>query len=175
MSDIAILTDAFQAALAGRTIVASEAPQTLVVRGTPTELAALSGQVPAVRDQARQVHRAPARPRPDRRQRHAHRAPWAGCARLEGAGRDRLVLRFGGRSGPPDRSAAWTEGAAWLPADGDAIELRHRDPTRMGKIYLVPQGVMWSRPAGTSSGWTPMTPSSTWPPGEPASSAIEAN
>ena len=45
LPDIAILTDAFQAALAGRTIVASEAPQTLVVRGTPAELAALSGQV----------------------------------------------------------------------------------------------------------------------------------
>ncbi len=45
LPDIAILTDAFEAALAGRTIVASEAPQTLVVRGTPDELAALSGQV----------------------------------------------------------------------------------------------------------------------------------
>ena len=36
-------------------------------------------------------------------------------------------------------SAAWTAGADWLPADDAPIELRYRDPTRMGKIYLVPR------------------------------------
>ena len=130
------------------------------------------GPAPAVRDPARQVHRAPARPRPDHRQRHAHRAPRAGCARLEGAGLDRLAAALRRPQRTAARSAAWTEDAAWLPADEDAIELRYRDPTRMGKIYVVPPGV--TRPA---AGWDELgpdadDPSSTWPRGEPGSSAI---
>ena len=37
--------------------------------------------------------------------------------------------------------AAWTKDAAWLPPDDDPVELRYRDPKRMGKVYVVPQGV----------------------------------
>ena len=141
LPDIAILTDAFQAALAGRTIVASEAPQTLVVRGTPDESAALSGQVlQSVTRRGKfivlQLDR----------DRIIVNAMLTGRLGLGTPGSKALtstawVLRLGGRSGPPARSAAWTADAAWLPADGDAVELRYRDPTRMGKIYLAPQGV----------------------------------
>ncbi len=153
LPDIAILTDAFQAALAGRTIVASEAPQTLVVRGTPTELAALSGQtLQSVTRRGKfivlQLDR----------DRIIVNAMLTGRLGLGAPGSKALastawLLRFGGRSGPPARSAAWTEDAAWLPADEDAIELRYRDPTRMGKIYVVPRGV--TRPA---AGWDELGP-----------------
>ena len=34
--------------------------------------------------------------------------------------------------------AAWTRGAAWLPADDAQPEVRYRDPTQMGKVYLLP-------------------------------------
>jgi formamidopyrimidine-DNA glycosylase len=54
------------------------------------------------------------------------------------------VLAFGGRT-PVSRArpafASWTRGASWLPADDGAPEIRYRDPTQMGKVYLLPAGV----------------------------------
>jgi formamidopyrimidine-DNA glycosylase len=52
-----------------------------------------------------------------------------------------VVLGFGPRSAGPADAAAWTRGAAWLPADDARPEVRYRDPTQMGKIYLRPAGV----------------------------------
>jgi formamidopyrimidine-DNA glycosylase len=54
-----------------------------------------------------------------------------------------LVLTFGPRPATPHRrgQAAWTVGAPWLPADTDVVELRYRDPKKMGKVYLLPEGV----------------------------------
>ena len=52
-----------------------------------------------------------------------------------------VVLGFGPRSGGPADAADWTRGAAWLPADDARAEIRYRDPTQMGKIYLRPAGV----------------------------------
>jgi formamidopyrimidine-DNA glycosylase len=37
--------------------------------------------------------------------------------------------------------AGWVAGAAWLPKPGEEVELRYRDSTRMGKLYLLPVGV----------------------------------
>jgi formamidopyrimidine-DNA glycosylase len=53
-----------------------------------------------------------------------------------------VVLAFGpladrGRFRP----ASWTRGAAWLPKPEDHPEIRYRDPTQMGKVYLLPKGV----------------------------------
>ena len=39
------------------------------------------------------------------------------------------------------KAAAWTKGAAWLPGDAATPELRYRDPSQMGKVYLLPAGV----------------------------------
>jgi formamidopyrimidine-DNA glycosylase len=64
-----------------------------------------------------------------------------------------FVLRFGQREGPPPDQASWTRGAAWMPADDAPVELRYRDPTRMGKIYLLPAGV--TRPV---AGWDEQGP-----------------
>ncbi len=53
-----------------------------------------------------------------------------------------VVLGFEPRDGkPPARTAAWTRKAAWLPADSDLPEVRYRDPTQMGKVYVLPAGV----------------------------------
>ena len=41
----------------------------------------------------------------------------------------------------PPTPRAWTRGAAWLPADDAPVIVRYRDPTQMGKVYLLPAGV----------------------------------
>ena len=53
-----------------------------------------------------------------------------------------VVLGFGA-SEPPDRATPLPgrRGAAWLPADDARAEVRYRDPTQMGKVYLSPAGV----------------------------------
>ena len=141
LPDLEVVADALHAALAGRPVTAARATMPLSVRGTPAELAALVGQ---------------------RLERVARRGKFLDleftggrmvvnpmltgrfqlAARGEKApGGTALELRFGARqAGPPD-AAAWTAGAAWLP-DGEAEPyLRYRDPTQMGKVYLVPAGV----------------------------------
>ena len=53
-----------------------------------------------------------------------------------------MILGFGPRAnGPPRDAAKWTRGAAWIPAPEATPEVRYRDPTQMGKIYLRPAGV----------------------------------
>jgi formamidopyrimidine-DNA glycosylase len=54
-----------------------------------------------------------------------------------------MVLTFGPREAGHKRasSAAWTRGAGWLPPDDATIELRYRDPRKMGKVYLLPAGL----------------------------------
>ena len=52
-----------------------------------------------------------------------------------------LVLTFGERARVPADAAAWTKGAGWLPSNAARAELRYRDPTQMGKVYLLPKGV----------------------------------
>ena len=63
-----------------------------------------------------------------------------------------VVLTFGPRVAAPAREslAPWTLGADWLPGDAETVELRYRDPKRMGKVYVLPDGVQrevagWSR------------------------------
>ena len=48
---------------------------------------------------------------------------------------------------------AWLKKADWLPDLDSPIEMRYRDATRMGKIYLMPDGV--SRPV---AGWDEQGP-----------------
>jgi formamidopyrimidine-DNA glycosylase len=64
-----------------------------------------------------------------------------------------FVLTLGTRDGPPVDAAGWTTTAAGIPADGARVEMRYRDPTRMGKVYLVPEGVERIIP-----GWDGMGP-----------------
>lgn len=137
LPDLAIVVDAFHAALAGRSIVAAEVVAPLAVRGTPAEIAALDGRrLTAVRrrgkfvrfellDDAVVVN-------PMLTGRFQLAAP--GLRRPTNTA---VVLRFGPRDVAPPDAAPWTAGALWLPPDDRPIEVRYRDPTQMGKVYLV--------------------------------------
>lgn len=141
LPDLAIVADALHAALTGRAVVRAEAPAPLAVRGTPSELAALAGQrLRAVRRRGKFLVLE------FERDRIAVNAMLTGRFQLAAPG-DRLpastavVLGFGQRTTRPASPAAWTRGAAWLPPDPGPAELRYRDPSQMGKVYLLPAGV----------------------------------
>jgi formamidopyrimidine-DNA glycosylase len=121
------------------------------VRGTPAELAALAGQrVTAVRRRGKflviELDR----------DRIIVNPMLTGRFQLASPGtmlptRTAVILGFGPRQKPPRDAARWTRGADWLPADSASTEVRYRDPTQMGKVYLVPAGV--ERPvAGLTDG-----------------------
>ena len=145
LPDLAILADAFQAALVGRPIVALDVKEPLVMRGTPAEANALAGQ---------RVERVTRRGKfltfQLTRDRLVINAMLTGRLGLDAPGAKPLrdtaaVLGLGPRvtpgttrRGQARAAAAWTVDAPWLPPDGGPLELRYRDPTRMGKVYLLP-------------------------------------
>ena len=141
LPDLAIVADAFHAALAGRSIERAEAPAPLAVRGTPAELAGLVGQrLEAVRRRGKFILFELARDR------IAVNAMLTGRFQLAAAADRRpastaVVLAFGERTKAPKDAAAWTRGASWLPQDGAHPEVRYRDPSQMGKVYLLPAGL----------------------------------
>ncbi len=141
LPDLTVVAEALHAALAGRAITSAEAPGPLAVRGTPAELAALVGQrLLSVRRRGKFLLMRL------ERDEIACNPMLTGRFQLSAPGdklpsKTAVVLGVGPRSaGVPD-AAPWTRGAAWLPADGARAEVRYRDPTQMGKIYLLPAGV----------------------------------
>jgi len=143
LPDLRILADAFTAALAGRLLESATLKQPLVLRGTGVELRGLEG---------RTLERIEQRGKfltldlgPDRIVINAMLTGRLGLARpgAKAFTSTALVLRFGPRDGIPSglRPAAWTASAAWLPPDEGPVELRYRDPRKMGKVYLLPAGV----------------------------------
>ncbi len=142
LPDLRILADAFTTALAGRRLEKCEVRQPLVLRGTMAELGRL---------EAAELTRV--------EQRGKFLTLWLGRHRIVvnamltgrlGLARPgakaftstALVLRFGPRHELPASvaPAAWTVDAAWLPPDHEPVELRYRDPKKMGKVYLLPEG-----------------------------------
>ncbi len=146
LPDLTILAEAFGAALVGRTIVAASAPSPLVLRATPAEFATLVGErVRDVRQRGKflvlEADRATMWASPMLTGRFGMVVPDA--ARPKGS----VVLRFGPADGPgPADVAPWVRGAAWLPHPGADVEVRYLDPTRMGKLYLVPFGAPMTVP-----------------------------
>lgn len=137
LPDLAVVVDAFHAALAGRTMVAGEATAPLAVRGTPAELTALEGRsLTGVRRRGKFVlfelsdDTIVVNPMLTGRFQLAEPA-------VRRATSTAVVLRFSPRDGGPSDAAPWTAGAAWLPPDDGPVEVRYRDPTQMGKVYLV--------------------------------------
>jgi len=146
LPDLTVVAEAFHAALAGRPIGSASAPAPLAVRGTPAELAALVGrQVTAVRQRGKfllmELDSGQIVVNPMLTGRFQLAAPGAKLPT-----KTAVVLGFGPRpaglaSGKPAGVARWTKGATWLPADDGLVEVRYRDPTQMGKVYLAPEGV----------------------------------
>jgi len=141
LPDLTVVAEALHAALAGRAVRSAEAPGPLAVRGTPAELQALTGQrVAAVRRRGKFLLIAL------ERNAIACNPMLTGRFQLASPGdklpaKTAVVLGFGPRATGPVDTAAWTKAAPWLPADDSPIEVRYRDPTQMGKIYLQPAGV----------------------------------
>jgi formamidopyrimidine-DNA glycosylase len=141
LPDLSVVADALHAALAGRLVRVAEAPGPLAVRGTPAELSGLVGQrLVSVRRQGKFLLIAMDRDAV------ACNPMLTGRFQLASATDKRptktaVVLGFGPRpSGPPD-AASWTKAASWLPPLDGEPEIRYRDPTQMGKIYLRPAGI----------------------------------
>jgi formamidopyrimidine-DNA glycosylase len=140
LPDLAVVAEAFHAALAGRPVVSATAPGPLAVRGTPSELAAMAGQaLRSVRRRGKFVEFELDRARV------IVNAMLTGRFQLAAPGaklppKTAVILRFGPRARPPRDAAPWTRGAAWVPGDDAEAEVRYRDPTQMGKVYLVPAG-----------------------------------
>jgi formamidopyrimidine-DNA glycosylase len=138
---LTVVAEAFHAALAGRQIRSAAAPAPLAVRGTPAELEALVGQrVGTIRRRGKfllvDLDRDSVVVNPMLTGRFQLASPGTKLPT-----KTAVVLGFGPRERAPVDAAAWTRGAAWLPADAADIEVRYRDPTQMGKVYLQPAGV----------------------------------
>jgi formamidopyrimidine-DNA glycosylase len=142
LPDLTIVAEAFDAALRGRPIVSAEAPGPLAVRGTPDELAALVGQtVTGIRRRGKFLEIDLDRDRVVVNPMLTGRFQLA-VPGTKWPSKTAVVLGFGeGASTRGFRPAAWTRGASWLPAREARPEIRYRDPTQMGKVYLLPDGV----------------------------------
>lgn len=142
LPDLAVVTDALHAALAGRSVERAESPAPLAVRGTPGELQALVGQrLQRVRRRGKFILFEL------ERDRVAINAMLTGRLQLAAPAdrrpqRTGVVLAFGSRARAPRDAAPWTARTAWLPANDAPAEVRYRDPSQMGKVYLLPAGVV---------------------------------
>ena len=142
LPDLTVVAEAIDAALRGRPITAADAPGPLAVRGTPAELDALVGQrVTAIRRKGKFLEIDLDRDRvvvnPMLTGRFQLASPGAKLPT-----KTAVVLGFGERGPTPGfKPARWTVGAAWLPTDDARPEVRYRDPTQMGKVYLLPAGM----------------------------------
>jgi formamidopyrimidine-DNA glycosylase len=172
LPDLAILADALDASLAGRPLTDRQVKESLVVRGTPAELDALNGQQLA--GVSRRGKFLTFAFEPDRLVVNAMLTgrlglaaggskPWPRASvvlefgprqavRVSEPGRGRAPGR-GGSAATERRPADWLREADWLPDPAQPVELRYRDATRMGKLYLLPAGV--ERPV---AGWAEQGP-----------------
>ena len=142
LPDLDILADALHAGLAGRPVVGTDVIQPLVMRGTDRRARGARG--PAAPGSVRRrgkflsFHLEPDRIviNPMLTGRLGMAPPGA-----KAFGQHAFVMTLGPRSEPPPDAAPWTATAAGIPADDVRVEMRYRDPTRMGKVYVAPAGV----------------------------------
>lgn len=142
LPDLDVVADAFHAALAGRPLTGARALMPLAVRGTPAELVALEGQVVVrVAREGKFLDIVLDRDRIVVNPMLTGRFQLAGHGEKPPSG-VAVEVWFGTRPpGVPADAEAWTSGAGWLPADNAPVLVRYRDPTQMGKVYLLPDGI----------------------------------
>ena len=141
LPDLTVVAEAFHAALLGRPVTGVEAPAPLAVRGTPAELAAFGDQRLTGLAQRGKLLLLDFE-----RDRIVVNPMLTGRFQLAAPGdklptKTAVILRFGGRSRRPRGMAVWARRAPWMPADDAPVEVRYRDPTQMGKVYLLPAGI----------------------------------
>jgi formamidopyrimidine-DNA glycosylase len=142
LPDLSILADAFASAMTGRPVLAIEAPGPLTVRGTPAELNALVGQrLERFYRRGKFLWLEFERDRIVINAMLTGRLQLAATPAVKKPQKTLFTITFGSRARAPEDAPAWTCGAAWVPSDGATPELRYRDPTQMGKVYLLPRGV----------------------------------
>lgn len=142
LPDLTVVADALHAALTGRQVTSAEAPGPLAVRGTPAELAALVDQrIESIRQRGKFLLIALERDAIACNPMLTGRFQLAASKDVKWPTKTAFVLGFGPRDGGPADAAAWTAGADWMPTDAARPEIRYRDPTQMGKVYLQPAGV----------------------------------
>jgi formamidopyrimidine-DNA glycosylase len=153
LPDLAILADAFHASLTGRSVLAVEAPGPLTVRGTPAEMAALAGQrLERFRRRGKFLWLEFDRDRVAINPMLTGRLQLAASPKLKRPGKTMFVIRFGPQeSGPPADAAPWTIAAEWIPSSDASPELRYRDPTQMGKVYVLPAGIERAVPGASEA------------------------
>ena len=140
LPDLIVVAEALQAAVAGRPIIRASAPGPLAMRGIPGELEALVGQ-----SLVQVTRRGKFLRFQFESDAIAVNAMLTGRFQLASpdqrvTARTALILAFGPRLKRPTRPAPWTRSGSWMPGDGDEVEIRYRDPTQMGKVYLLPAG-----------------------------------
>lgn len=142
LPDLDVVADALHAALAGRSVTGARSLMPLAIRGTPAELDGLVGQrVARVARAGKFLDLALDRDAIVINPMLTGRFQLAANGEKAPSG-VAVELAFGERSPLPPRAVArWTRGARWLPADAGPALLRYRDPTQMGKVYLLPAGV----------------------------------
>ena len=142
LPDLTVVAEAFDAALRGRPIESAEAPGPLAVRGTPAELEGLVGQtVRVIRRRGKflmiDLDRDRVVVNPMLTGRFQLAAPG-----VKLPSKTAVILGLGPRGKPARfRPATWTRDAPWMPAADGHPQIRYRDPTQMGKVYLLPAGV----------------------------------
>ena len=142
LPDLAILADAFHAALAGRRVLDIDAPGPLTVRSTPAEMSALVGQrLERFYRRGKFLWLEFERDRITINAMLTGRLQLAASAAVKKPHKTMFVLRFGAREKVHAGAASWTSGAMWIPDPDATPELRYRDPTQMGKVYLAPEGI----------------------------------
>jgi formamidopyrimidine-DNA glycosylase len=145
LPDLTVVAEALDAAIRGRPIRSATAPGPLAVRGTTDELAALIGQtVTGIRRRGKFLLIDLDRDAIVVNPMLTGRFQLAADAKVKAPTKTAVVLGFGPREAivrPKPAFAAWTRNADWLPSDDAEPEIRYRDPTQMGKVYLLPAGV----------------------------------
>lgn len=160
LPDLAVLADALDTSLAGRRLRAARTPQPLVLRGTETELRGMEGQV--LVEVTRRGKFLTFRFERDRIVLNPMLTGRLGLVAVDSRAWPSVaaVLGFAAREGEPpvvgartEPLADWPGSADWLPSATEPVELRYRDSTRMGKLYLLPTGTQ--RPV---AGWDEQGP-----------------